>query len=398
MLSGSVPLLVQPISAFPQAASLQPGQRYGAVVREHQQGLALAAGRLLIPLPEGAGLSAGQRVLIEVLPGPGGPQLSISPEAGATAKAPAGPPSPIQALLPLLEALGRLDLAPRIHATLPRHLPGSGGHLGTLVQLLLSSEGLATDLETLARLLNTARDSGGLPSTLTGPVSKWLALVPGGAADEWHALILRTREVQGAIARIAASLKGGATAAPPDALKESTASLVSRLLADPAFAQWLDERGELDTFKSLAQRIQERAGGAELQNLRNLDQSYQFLDLPVPERLGFQRAQIHAFGGDAAGGRHPKNAIHRTVLDLELSHLGAVWVAVQSAGAACTCHFDVEDPEVATLIEAEAPALSEALRAAGYARAEVTAGLWDGDRARALLTLLAPYQKLDLEI
>jgi hypothetical protein len=34
---------------------------------------------------------------------------------------------------------------------------------------------------------------------------------------------------------------------------------------------------------------------------------------------------------------------------------------------------------------------------AGFAKATVTATLWDGNRDEALITLLAPYQKLDLE-
>ncbi len=394
---GGIPQFFQSIAALPVAKSIQPGQTYAAVVRLQDNVLVLTSGRLQIPLDDGTGLLPGQRVTFQLTTTASGPQLTITPELaagsspGATAQ-----PNLGRVLAPILESLGKLELAPRIHGMIPRHAPATLSSLQPLLTVLLSERAPGADLDQFSQIIASAANQSGLGQGAVQAIAQWLGLVPATDSAAWHALVLRSRAEQIATARIAAALKAGGDQKGLASLKETPGSLADRLLSDPAFLQSLKDDGEVETFKALAQRIQERATGAELQNLRGLDQSYQFIELPVRERDGFHRAQIHTFQ-ERSGGREAGGAVSRTVLDLDTTQLGPLWVALQSAGNQCGCHFRVEDPEVLALLEGEAPALEAALSEAGFAKATVTATLWDGNRDEALITLLAPYQKLDLE-
>lgn len=395
MLNG-VTAFFQNIAAFPMAREIQPGQTYAGVVRMQNDALVIVSGRLQIPLEEGSGLIPGQRVSFQLTTTPAGAQLTITPEL-ASGAAPTSP-SPASPLTPILEALGKLDLAQRIHGAIPRHAPSTEAALRPLLTVLLAEQGLGADLDQLTQTLAAVAPqlSPGQGAALA--IAQWLGLVPPSDSAAWRTLLLRSREEQSAAARIAASIKSEGSPGGLGALKESAATLASRLLDDPEFMQVLKEGGKLDSFKALAQRLQERATGVDLQNLRGLDQTYQFIEIPVRESQGFRRAQIHTFQEKSGTGTSPGNAVHKTVLDLETTHLGALWVSLQSVGPQCTCQFRVEDPAVAELLSSEASALEAALAEAGFARASVSATLWDGNREVALIAMLAPYQKLDLEI
>lgn len=395
MLSG-IPSF-QSISALPVAKDIQPGEVYTGVVRTQNNALVLSSGRLLIPLDDGIGLVAGQRVTFQFNTTPTGLQLAITPQSTDT---PSQTPAPDfgRILAPILESLGKLELGPRIHSILPRELPATSGSLQPLLTALLSQQALGADLDQFTQLVQSAAaNPGGLGQGTIQAIAQWLGLVPPTDRAAWHALLLRSREEQSAAARIAASLKPGADSTALGALKESAVSLATRLLDDPAFLQSLKEDGQLEPFKALAQRIQERVTGVELQNLRGLDHGYQFLELPVSESHGFHRAQIHNFQEKSGQGKESGTAVHRTVLDLDMTQLGALWISLQRTGDQCACQFRVADPEVAALLESEGPALEAALAEAGFASVSVTTLLWDGNREDALIRLLAPFQKLDLE-
>jgi hypothetical protein len=396
MLSGVSPFL-QSIAALPQATEVQPGQTYSAVVRVQNSALVMVSGQLLIPLDEGSGLVPGQRVSFQLNPSTTGLKLSITPESVASS-AGASPPAPSldRILTPILESLGKLGLAHRIHGAIPRYAPTTSTTLQPLLMVLLSERALGTDLAQFSQLLSSVASQGALGQGTAQAIAQWLGLVPPTGSEAWRAILLRSREEQSAAARIAASLKTETGQTGLSGLKESAAALAGRLLADTDFLQALDKE-DLEPFKALAHRIQERATGADLQNLRSLDQSYQFLELPVPESNGFHRAQLHTFQDKSGPGREIGAPVHRTVLDLETTQLGALWVTLRSTGNQCACQFRVEDSAVTDLLQSEAPALEAALTAAGFAGATVSAVLWNGNREEALIALLAPYQKLDLD-
>ena len=395
MLSG-VPAFFQNISSFPMAREIHPGQAYAGVVRAQDDVMIIVSGRLQIPLDEGSGLVPGQKVTFQLTTTPAGAQITISPELAAGA-AP-NSPTPASALTPILEALGKLELAQRIHGAIPRHAPTTDAALRPLLTVLLAEQGLGADLDQLARTLTAVAPqlSPGQGAALA--IAQWLGLVPASDSAAWRTLLLRSREEQSVAARIAASIKSESSSGDLGALKKSAAALASRLLSDPEFMHALKEDAKLDPFKALAQRLQDRSTGADLQNLRSLDQSYQFLEIPVAESQGFRRAQLHTFEEKSGPARPPGSSVHTTVLDLETTHLGALWVSLQSAGPQCTCHFRVEDPAVAELLSKEAAALESSLADAGFGRAAVSATLWNGNREDALIAMLAPYQKLDLEV
>jgi hypothetical protein len=397
MLSG-IPSFFQSISALPMAKDIQPGEVYAGVVRLQNSALVLSSGSLLIPLDGGSGLTVGQRVNFQFNSTPTGLQLAITPQ---TANAPTQATSPdlSRVLAPILETLGKLELAPRIQSILPRELPATSGSLQPLLTVLLSKQALGADLDQFSQIVaSVPANSGGLAQSTIQAIAQWLGLLPPTDRAAWHALLLRSREEQMAAARIAALLKPGADTTTLATLKESAASLATRLLDDPAFLKSLKEDGQLEPFKALAQRFQERATGVDLQNLRGLDQAYQFIELPVREAHGFHRAQLHNFRENTGQGKESGTGVSRTVLDLKMTQLGALWVSLQRRGEQCTCEFRVADPEVAALLQSEGPNLEAALAEAGFSSATVTTLLWDGSREEALIRMLAPFQKLDLEI
>jgi len=396
MLSG-IPSFFQSISALPIANDIQPGEVYNGVVRAQNNALVLTSGRIVINLDEGIGLVAGQRVTFQFNSTPTGLQLAITPQTTHASLQSASPDFG-RMLAPILESLGKLELAPRIQGILPRELPATSSSLQPLLTVLLSEQGLGTDLDQFSQIVTSAAaNPGGLGQGTIQAIAQWLGLLPPTDRAAWQALLLRSREEQSAAARIAASLKPGASSSGLATLKESAASLATRLLDDPAFLQSLKEDGQLEPFKALAQRFQERATGVDLQNLRGLDQSYQFLELPVGEAHGFHRAHVHNFQEKSGQGKEGGPAVYRTVLDLETTQLGALWISLQRTGNQCACQFRVADPEVAALLESEGPTLKAALTEAGFTSVSVSTLVWDGNREDALIRMLAPFQKLDLE-
>lgn len=396
MLSG-VSQFFQSIAAFPQAKEIVPGQTYTGVIRVQNGSLILTSGRLQIPIDDAVGLLSGQRVSFQLRSTTDGPQLTITPEQAPGGAVPPSPPNLARILAPILETLGKLDLAPRIHGMIPRHAPSTPVALRPLLAVLLSERALGADLERFTEVLSSGLSRGVFSPGTAAAIVQWLGLGPADDSGSWQALLLRSRQEQAVAARIAATIKDGSGQELLASLKDSAASLAERVLSEPEFLRALQEDGELENFKGLAHRIQERATGGELQNLRGLDQNYHFMELPLSESQGFHRAQIHTFHEKGSTGRSSGGTMHHTVLDIDTTRLGALWVALQSAGDQCNCQFRVEDADVAALIEAQAPTLEAALAAAGYGRVSVSATQWEGDREAALIAMLAPYQKLDLE-
>ena len=260
MLSG-LPSFFQTISALPVAKDIQPGEVYTGVVRAQNNALVLSSGRLLIPLDDSIGLVAGQRVTFQFNATPTGLQLAITPQA-SNAPAQTAAPDLGRILAPILESLGKLELGPRLQGILPRELPATSGSLQPLLTVLLSKQTLGADLEQFSQIVTSAATSpGGLGQGTLQAIAQWLGLVPPTDRAAWHALLLRSRDEQAAAARIAASLKPGADSRGLSALKDSAASLATRLLDDPAFLQ-PEERGAVRAAGAGVRRagVRDRSG------------------------------------------------------------------------------------------------------------------------------------------
>lgn len=403
MLSGGVPITVQTVVPSPQTAALLPGQSYAGLVRNLQGALFAQIGTIQISLPESAALSAGQRVIVHVVDAGKMLQLEVSPLPGQTA--PPAPPTPglDRILLPILQALGKLDLAPRIHAVLPPPLTPNTASLQPLLTVLLSERALGQDLQQLQQVLTHASARGVLSPETAAAVLRWLEQGSGtGTGDRsivvaWRNLLEQARNEQSAASQIGRSLQSGGAGAGLASLKDSAASLIQRLLNDIGFTTWLRDEGTVEGFHRMAGRIQDRALGADLLNTRSLDQPYQFLELPVRESQGFLRAHVHSFSEERPDGKLGQRTLHRTILDLDTTKLGPLWIALEAIGTRCTCRFRTANPDVAKALKAEIETLENRLRRAGFEHATVAAEPWDGDRETAVIQMLAPFQKLDLE-
>jgi len=397
MLNSGITPILQSVPHTTQTAVLQAGQHFNAIVRVQNGTLVAQLSNLQLPLPEGAPFVAGQRVVIQVISAGNPLQIEISAANANPAPANATPTGLDAVLRPILSALNRLEAAPRASALIPPQSPATHASLQPLFTLLLAERGLGQDLQQLQQVLATASAQNAIPTDAVAAVVQWLGLAAGATSESWRSLLERARAERAAVARIAQTLGKGVDRSGLPSLRDSASALTQRLLDSEPFVAWLRERAESEPFKALAARLQYRAQGGDLQNLRSLDQPYQFLEIPVRENDGFRRVHLHSFSEERNGARHGGKALHQTILDLETTRLGALWIVVQAAGEQCACRIRTTSPAVAALFEAEAEELRAALESAGYRSATVTAELWDGDREEALYKLFAPYQRLDLE-
>lgn len=394
------------IPAAASANTLQAGHTYPGVIRAYPDGLAAHIGRIQIPLEADAGLTAGQRVEVRVQAQGDTLQLTIRPQAAAAgaqsaaaasaAAAQSTAPS-ASALGAVLRALGRPDLLDTLPGLLPRNVPRTEATLRAAVSTLLAHRSAGSDVLQLQQILGQATSEGVLPQNAGASLSPWLSLTALADTAAWENLVRRARSERTAVLRLARLVSGNGAAGAVENLHDTLASLARRLLDSEAFRNWLRGTGQDDAFRGMADRILERAAGGDAQNLRGLGQPYQFLELPLSAQQGFHRIQLHFFGDGGAGSREGDKNRHRTVLDVETTRLGPLWIDIQNTGRACVCHFKLQRPEVVEAIEAGTPELADSLSALGYDPVRVTVAEWDGDREEALTSLLAPFQPLDLE-
>jgi len=402
------------LAATHDAVALQAGRTYSGVVRVAPEGLVALVGRIQIPLDIASGLAAGQRVLVDVQAQAGGLQLTVrgqiftGPESGPPHTAapqgavpqatnPQGAAALAAVLDTIVQAAGRPELAARLAALLPRQTPASEATLRALISTLLSERGAGQDVQQLQQFVARASGEGILTPDTGRALSPWLALTALADSAAWHDLLRRARSERHAASQLARTVLGKHGASTFPDLKNALNSVAQRLLENPAFQSWLRENGQAEAFRALAERTLERATGGDAQNLRALNQPYQFLELPISAEHGFFRLQAHFFS-EGGGGKDGQNDLeHRTVLDVETTRLGPVWIDIRSRLRACACNFRMATAELAAAVEAGADELEEALRALGYRQVRVTVSPWDGDRESALIALLAPFQPLDLE-
>ncbi len=351
---------------------------------------------LKIPLGADSGLQAGQRVLVQVQAQGDHLQLTLRAAAVSTGTAvETGDPSAL--FRAVLQQIGRLDLEDRLPTLLPRQTPQSAELLRALVSTLLSDRGTGKDLQQLQQILSQANQQGVLRSDGGAALSPWLSLTGLADVTAWYDLVRRARSERNGLARLAQIVRGEAPMGALATLKESLASLTRQLLDEDAFRNWLRKEGLEEGFKALTERTAERALGSDVQNLRALDQPYEFMEFPLGEEQGFRRLQLHVFSEAPSRNDPQGQAIHQTVLDLELTRLGPMWIALRAQGPQCTCAFRVMTPELATHLNRVADELRDELAGLGFPHARITATVWDGDRESALLSLLSPYQGLDLD-
>jgi hypothetical protein len=150
----------------------------------------------------------------------------------------------------------------------------------------------------------------------------------------------------------------------------------------------IGSRSHLDSLLKPIDALIERVDAARTQNVRGFEMPYQFMEIPLAKQTGFDRAQVHFFGDESKRGPGKANS-HSVILDLELSQLGPVWIALHAAGNACACVMRVASDVARQRLNDGSPELEGALRNAGYAGATVRTEAWDGDRVNALTAMSA---------
>lgn len=184
--------------------------------------------------------------------------------------------------------------------------------------------------------------------------------------------------------------------------------MTSALLTDNDLRAWINRwrqyeplrnflasRGGLDTFDNAAERAYQRLTGAQVQNLRTMEQPYFFIELPVSSSHGMRSGQLHIFGDGGKEGEGRKGA-SRVVFDLSTTKLGDLWILMDVAGSACSCQFRATSPESVSALEAASGELAEALRGIGYSQARVRVLSWNGDRFEALAEALPSLEGLNV--
>lgn len=383
---------------LPQGAasqvSLKPGQVLQGVISENEGALFVLVRGQKVPIEAQQGLTAGQRVSIEIIKNDAGPVLRLTPQPAQTSAPPPAPPPPSAealrgALFDALKTLGavsRANVAARIP---PAWLPPSADAVRQLVSLFLLRDTLGPDIRQIAQWVQQAVSARALPAQNLEEV---LFLFSGADAPKIAARLRELVRYRSTEARLASIASGENPEMALSGLERELRTVVKRLLEDEAFQGFLRGHGKLRAFQQTAQRTLDRLDGAAAQNLRGIEQPYAFLELPMPSEAPVRHAQVHFFSRGRGTGREHALA----ALDLETTRLGSLWVTLYAAPGQCNCHFRATDQDAVDAIDAAADELADALRTAGYPNPRVAVSLWDGDRLAAAAEFLDGFNGVDL--
>jgi hypothetical protein len=294
----------------------------------------------------------------------------------------------------VLQVLGRDLTAEQAAPLLPRQLPHTETAIRQLLTVFAGREQMSADLGRLTTLLGAASAMGGAAPDSVAAFQTAVQQFASLEAEDLQVLLRQLGETRSPEARIALALK---SATPEEALQRMAGELRSQIAVlkdDNALLNVLRNTRQAEVFQEAAQRVLDRLGGSDLQNLRSLEQPYLFLNVPLPDAQSLRRAQIHFFNDG-----HNKRQFDRDnatiALDLETEQLGALWVSLRVARGNCVCRFNAADREVVTAIRDAAQELEAALQATGYANTRVEAALWEGDRLQEVTRLMRRFAGLD---
>lgn len=377
------------------AAGLIPGQHFTTVIQGAQEQPILLIGGARVPLDLSTGLVPGQAVRVEVLQEGNSLQLLLTPlppqsDNPAAASTLAGP---LAQALTALNLLGQYDTAAQL---IPAGLPASPDAFQALLSLLFSGGSLGRELQYIATQLSAPGAAGLLPPETAALLITLMSAQQAAANGNFLALLRQAGAGKPVEARLAAAIKSGNISAAFEAMREDLQQVLMALRGNGAVRAFLQARGGLNRFEDSLQRILDRLDGTQWQNLRALESAYFFLEVPVPPESAFTRAQIHVFGDGKRGkdAIDPKNAA--VILDLSVSRLGDLWIALRVQQGHCQCEIRAVRPGSATAIEAASEELSAALAGAGYPGARITVLPWEGNRIEELAALMRRFTGIDV--
>lgn len=384
---------------------LRAGQVLQGMIDGTRPHLSVMVSGTRVPLPESVNLVSGQPVSIEVVETTQGLQLRISPrpegsgtEAPPAALAGAQPISMGQLAGRILETLYGIRMEGEAERLVPSALPRSDAAVRIALAAFAGRASLGQDLQAISELVRQAGGGGG---TLSEASQAALAILAQSVAGDVDGVEFLIREMQAsaerpAEARIAAALAQGTEEAAVEG-RHSLRDVLAGLRRDESLAGRLRGIGQLRVFQETVDRALDKITGAQLQNLRGMEQAYHFLEVPFGPDTGIFRAQVHFFG-DGGGGRRGFDARNSMVaFDLSTTNLGDLWVSLRAARGYCECRLSATSPEVVRAIEGAAGELDSALREAGYERVSVRAALWNGDRLAEAAVLMRRFSGINVQ-
>lgn len=389
------------VSAPPTAlrGSLRQGQVLQGTVRGEAGNLSLHVAGTRVPLGAATPLTPGLNVRVQVAASETGLQLHITAhqEPGAASPPSASLPT---ALASILRAFPAIEALPNPEVLLPANMPPTEAALRQLFTLLAQRDSIARDLHYLISVISQAAQAGAVTREYFQDFAAlWARFVARN--DESFESILQHLAQQGGDtleAQMAKLLASGRIEELLERLRTSLRGQVAQLRGNEALMKYVRGTRQLAAFENALHGLFERLAAGQLQNLRSLEQSYLFLELPFATGAGMGPAQIHFFGDGHAKGRRFDAANARVVIDLATSKLGDLWIALDIVRKHCTCTIRAVEPEIVEALRASGGELRDALAEAGYANARVTVGGWNGNRLEAIAGMVQRFRGFDTAI
>ena len=293
-----------------------------------------------------------------------------------------------------LNVIANQDLAASL---LPAGLPPTAAAVRQLLSLFASRGTLPEDLHALTGLLQQAAEGGALPLAQQQAFATLAGQFAAGEAREFLALLRQLNSGKTLEARLALALQAGQPEAVLQNLQQELRAVLSQLQGREALLAYFQAKGVLRSFQRASQRVLERLTGADLQNLRGLEQRYVFWELPFPPESPLRHAQVHLFQEGGKGRKGSSSNEATIVFDLDTTQLGPLWIALQLHPARCQCTIRATSEAARNALQEDAQELINALEQAGYANARIQTLPWDGDRLRAAAELVARFRGITLE-
>lgn len=386
-----------PLAKFDQTETLLSLLRGGQLLRgrvvsgESQPALLVAGQR--IPLPAALAATPGETLSVRLVEQDGKQTLLVRP---GTSPAPDAGAVPRDVLSPVLrhvlDTIGASIRNEQAAHLAPKTVPLRQSDLEAIVRLFVQQGRSGEALGRLVAVLEEAVASGALPRAAADQFRHLARQMRAQTADEFVALVRAARESAGRplenrLALLAARHDGATVAGVRDTLLGE----LLRLRQDSAVREALEQMGRWTVFKKTAEDLIGRLQSAHLQNLRSLELPYQFMELPLARENGIDHAQLHIVGDEGGGIAGKRRRAHSIVLDLQLSRLGAVWIALHTADSRCQCTIRAQDRKGEEVLAGETGRLQAGLARAGFASVDVRTEPWDGDRLLAVAQLMGRF-------
>ena len=382
------------VSLFNGAQSLR-----GTIVN-HGGGLALLLAGARVSLPENATLMPGQVVDAVLVQSESGKSIRIQPRPRPGTATSASTQNPISRLI--ASALHDLGIPSRsasaAHRVLGQDIPMTAASIRNVLNLFASRGNISSDLIAVVRLANAAASAG----VLSPEMAKTLSEISRASTVRsentiFEAMVLSRKTIADPLeAKIANTFMRGEIR-DSAGLRAELQALLAGLRDDADFEVFLRKSGGLAEFRETMGRLQERIEGVHLQNLAGADHPYLFLEVPVALD-GFEESVfVHVFGnGEGSPGDFEDGA--SIVIDVSLTRLGDLWIAVQVSEKRCTCRIMATAPETVSTLRNESDRLAQVLSQIGLNRVSVEVVLWDGDRLRETGEQMRRFSGLDVVV